>query len=130
MVILRFPRKLTIKNRSVIHCTLRQIENFFKKGFLSILKKIYLPEQLCWNIFWKWYIDVQFLIWNFSVLSFFLFSTATDPKIPLKINVKDKDDPLGQILIPLSDIPSEEHFLKWVTLGPHKKNISPCEKVC
>ena len=91
---------------------------------------IYLPEQLCWNIFLNWYIDLQFLISKVSVLSFFLFSTATDPKIPLKINVKDKDDPLGQILIPLSDIPSEEHFLKWVMLGPHKKNINPSGEIC
>ena len=60
----------------------------------------------------------------------FFFSTITDPKIPLKINVKDKDEPIGQIIFPLSDIPSEEHFLKWVPIGPHKKNSNPSGELC
>jgi len=58
------------------------------------------------------------------------YSTLTDNKSSLKINVKDKDDCLGQIIIPLSDIPSDEHFLKWVPLGPHKKNSNPHGEVC
>ncbi|XP_057303286.1 uncharacterized protein LOC130640760 isoform X1 [Hydractinia symbiolongicarpus] len=56
--------------------------------------------------------------------------TITDQKIPLKINIKDKDDPLGQIIIPVNEIPSEEHFLKWVPLGPHKKNSNPSGELC
>ncbi|XP_066932261.1 uncharacterized protein [Clytia hemisphaerica] len=56
--------------------------------------------------------------------------TLTDTKSPLKINVKDKEDPLGQIIIPLSEIPSDEHFLKWVQLGPHKKNQNPHGEIC
>ena len=57
-------------------------------------------------------------------------STLTDTKSPLKINVKDKDDPLGQIIIPLDEMPSEEHFLKWVALSPHKKNNNPHGELC
>lgn len=53
-----------------------------------------------------------------------------DAKSSLKFNVKDKDDPLGQIIIPLDEIPSEEHFLKWVPLGPHKKNNNPHGELC
>jgi len=56
--------------------------------------------------------------------------TITDPKLPLKLNIKDKDDPIGQIIIPLSDIPCEEHFLKWVPVGPHKKNSNPTGEIC
>jgi len=56
--------------------------------------------------------------------------TITDPKVSLKINVKDKDDPLGQIIIPVAEIPSDEHFLKWVPLGPHKKNTNPTGELC
>ena len=51
-------------------------------------------------------------------------------KLPLKINVKDKEDVIGQIIIPIREIPSEEHFLKWVPLGPHKKNSNPQGELC
>ena len=56
--------------------------------------------------------------------------TITDPKLPLKLNIKDKDDMLGQIVIPMSDLPSDEHFLKWVPLGPHKRNSNPTGELC
>ena len=58
------------------------------------------------------------------------FSTITDPKLPLKLNVKDKDDLLGQIVIPMNDLPSDEHFLKWVPLGSHKRNMNPTGELC
>lgn len=56
--------------------------------------------------------------------------TITDPKLPLKLNVKDKDDMLGQIVIPMNDLPSDEHFLKWVPLGQHKRNSNPTGELC
>lgn len=68
------------------------------------------------------------LIIHISLLS--RFSTITDPRLPLKLNVKDKDDMLGQIVIPMSDLPSDEHFLKWVPLGSHKRNMNPIGELC
>lgn len=56
--------------------------------------------------------------------------TITDTKLPLKLNVKDKEDMLGQIVIPMNDLPSDEHFLKWVPLGQHKRNNSPTGELC
>ena len=60
----------------------------------------------------------------------FLLSIITDSKIPLKLNVKDKDEPIGQIVIQVSEIPIDEHFLKWVPIGPHKKNTNPSGELC
>ena len=59
-----------------------------------------------------------------------LCSNIADPKLPLKITVKDKDDTLGQIQIPLTDIPYEEHTFKWIALGPHRKNLNPTGEIC
>ncbi|XP_047139551.1 uncharacterized protein LOC100213518 isoform X1 [Hydra vulgaris] len=58
------------------------------------------------------------------------FTLPENNKFSLKINVKDKDDIIGQIIIPIREIPSEEHFLKWVSLGPHKKNSNPQGELC
>ena len=57
-------------------------------------------------------------------------SDITDPKLPLKLTVKDKDDTLGQIRIPLPDIPYEEHTFKWIPLGPHRRNLNPVGEIC
>ncbi len=54
----------------------------------------------------------------------------TDPKAPLKLTVKDRDDTLGQIQIPLTDIPHEEHTFKWIPIGPHRKNLNPFGEIC
>jgi len=54
----------------------------------------------------------------------------SDPKLPLKITIKDKDDTLGQIKIPLADIPYEEHTFKWVAVGPHRRNLNPTGEIC
>ena len=59
-----------------------------------------------------------------------IYSTITDPRLPLKLTVKDKNEPLGQIIIPVDDLPSDEHFLKWVPLGPHRKNPHPYGEIC
>lgn len=59
-----------------------------------------------------------------------LSSNITDPKLPLKITVKDKDDMLGQVQIPLTDIPYEEHTFKWLPLGPHRRNLNPTGEIC
>eukprot|EP00794_Sanderia_malayensis_P009766 gene9766-10765_t len=56
--------------------------------------------------------------------------TITDPKAPLKLTVKDKDDTLGQIQIPLTDIPHDEHTFKWIPLGPHRRNLNPSGEIC
>ena len=48
----------------------------------------------------------------------------------MKLTVKDKDDTLGQIRIPLTDIPHEEHTFKWVTIGPHRRNLNPSGEIC
>ena len=60
----------------------------------------------------------------------FLCSTISDPKLPLKLIVKDKDDPLGQIQVNLADVPSDEHMLKWVPLGQHRRNLNPAGEIC
>ena len=57
-------------------------------------------------------------------------SNIVDPKLPLKLTVKDKDDTLGQIRIPLTDIPCEEHTCKWIALGPHRRNPNPTGEIC
>lgn len=56
--------------------------------------------------------------------------TITDPKAPLKLTVKDKDDTLGQIQLPLIDIPHDEHTFKWIPVGPHRRNLSPSGEIC
>lgn len=48
----------------------------------------------------------------------------------MKLTVKDKDDTLGQIRIPLTEIPHEEHTFKWVTIGPHRRNLNPSGEIC
>lgn len=37
---------------------------------------------------------------------------------------------LGQIQIPLADIPHEEHTFKWLPLGPHRRNLNPIGEIC
>ncbi|XP_065060130.1 uncharacterized protein LOC135687488 [Rhopilema esculentum] len=54
----------------------------------------------------------------------------SDPRLPLKLTVKDRDDTLGQIQIPLTEIPHEEHTFKWVAIGPHRRNLNPSGEIC
>jgi len=56
--------------------------------------------------------------------------TISDSKYPLKLSVKDGNDAIGTVVIPLAEIPSEEHFLKWIPIGPHRKFPSQPGELC
>lgn len=50
----------------------------------------------------------------------------------LKITVKDKDDAIGRIIIPVTEIPPDVHFLKWISLNEteRKSPFSIAGEIC